>query len=758
MDFKDFQAKLYECGALRDTDRIQTKEVDRVKPKHAEYWPDGIDARLHISLRNAGYVRPYEHQAAAISTSLAGNDVVMQSPTASGKTLSFAVPMLNSLVQNPGSHALMLYPMKALAYDQQAQLSEICNALDLTIATYDGDTKKVRKRELQANLPNIILTNPEYLNNSLLAHRDTLWKRFLKNLRFIVIDEMHEYRGIFGSNVALSLRRFFLHLNEIGAEPRIFLSTATCANPKDHAENLTGREVIELSPENVMSPRRHYQFVDMNVEDFQFWQVFQQRIVLVALAALAQDKQILIFCPSKRFIGTTLINCRKRALESGFDEQLIDEYYADLKAIIRRDTQKRIKSREVLVIFSTNALELGIDIGTLDGVVLAGFPPNLMSARQQVGRAGRRSDQDAFVVFYAMNDPIDHFYVKDIDTFLSKPSDHLVADPNNEQLIDNHIPSLIEETNGKLNPSDKQILGSKFYEKAIQSNARPVQGLRKGALQYELSETLRGGIGQSYELIYKKETLGQVSDTRRFRELYPGAVFPIMGRKYRVAAHKEQVIVLEDVEQHLRTDPHFFTYFAPNPPFKGNAYNGHWEVYYGTLVLNINPSGYRLVDERNQRVVRRGAPWDPYNRYKLHTVWFNVPNTEDNIKGIGAFENILRIGAMRKIPAERFDTSSSSECKDGRLTAYFFENYEGGMGLAQELYEVWPDAVEKGIEVAAACPCTSGCQKCIEPAKSWDISDAEIDKVAGIALAERLLSAKSKGISHVLRNGLMIGV
>lgn len=763
MDFEKFKARLYEFDALRESDEIRDDIFPRIEPEYAKHWPSEIDNRLHITLRNAGFRRPYMHQSEAIVNSLRGNDVVLESPTASGKTLSFAVPMLDALLRNPGSHALMIYPMKALAFDQRSQLSALCEPLGLRIATYDGDTNRARKKELQKKLPHILITNPEYLNNSLLAHRDTLWKRFLRNLRYIVIDEMHEYRGLFGTNMALSLRRFFLHLSQIGVTPRLFLSTATCENPEEHAGNLTGRCVEKVEATESMRPRRYLTFVNLKVPDFQFWQIFQLRVINAALTALAENLQVLIFCPSKQFIGRTLINCQEIAKKNGFDEQRIFEFSADLLSEKRRDVLERLKSGDFRVIFTTNALELGIDIGGLDGVILAGFPPNTMSAWQQIGRAGRGWDKDAFVLFYALNDPIDQYFVKDIDAFRNRPLDHLVADPNNKQIIENHMLSLKEETGDNPNELDEAILGKTFYEEAKQSKKKPISGITKGSYQYDLSLMLRGGIGKTFKLFDINDMtkpIGKVGDMRRFRELYNGAIFANMGSKYRVKAHQEQAIVLEKAEPYLRTDPHFLPDIFPGVPTEGVEYANEWQVLYGTLTLNINSTSYKLVDERGGgegRIISRGGPWGSYNRKNLHTVWFNVPSKDDNAKGIGALEHLIRVGAMFVIPADRFDASTWSKLGNG-LRIFYYENYGNGIGLARKLFDIWPEALNKGIAIAEKCSCEKSCQRCIEPAKSWNLSEVEIDKRAGIKLAKKLMASKDKGITGEVRHGSWIAL
>ena len=588
MDFEKFKKQLYEFNALRDEDKIREDVVGRRKPQYAEAWPAGIHSRLHITIRNAGFRRPYKHQADAIRHSLQGHDVVLESPTASGKTLSFAVPMLDALLRHPGSHALMIYPTKALAFDQRMQIRNLCHPLGIKSRPYDGDTSPTRKSVIRTSPPQILLTNPEYLHLSLLGWNH-LWENFLCNLKFIVIDEIHEYRGFFGSNMALLLRRFFLLLDSLGVSPRVFLSTATCANPKEHARNLTGRDVEVVSARDILRPRRRFLFVKPEILDFQYWQKFQQRIENVALAILADNKQALIFCPTKRFLEDAFGNCQRKARARGLNPDQLSPFHADLMPADRQEIQRKIKSGEIRVIFTTNALELGLDIGGLDGVVLAGFPSNIMSAWQQVGRAGRGWDRDAFVIFYAMNDPIDRFFVSNISAFLNRPFDHLVVDPNNSELIENHIPSLLAETGSNLNEDDCVILGPTFYNAVRQEGGRPVKDY-----QPHFKLNLRGSIGRSYKLKCGNVELGQISEMRRFREAYIGAIFTFFGRRYRVHAHEADAVVLKEVEPHLRTNAGFFTILHQNQIHDGLGYGEELEVFHGTLNFQMNFTGYKL--------------------------------------------------------------------------------------------------------------------------------------------------------------------
>ena len=753
MDIEALDTRLRELGALRSDDEIRRKTLDRIEPSYGEDWPIELHSSIRRVLLDRGINKPYKHQAEAIGKSLSGADVVLESPTASGKTLAFSLPMFDALLRNEGSHALMIYPMKALAFDQLAQIQEFSQPLHIEVNTYDGDTSEEQKKSLRDNPPHILITNPEYLNASFVGWH-ALWSTFLRNLKYIVIDEMHEYRGFFGVNMALLLRRFLLQLHRQGANPRIFLSSATCENPMEHAKNLTGREVEAVSAKNVFRPKRHFIFTKPDIPDFQYRDIIGLRVRQAALTAFEQGLQTLVFCPTKRFLEDAFHKCQRYALQYQLNPQAISPYHADLKKDDRREIQRKIKDGEIRVVFTTNALELGLDIGGLDGVILAGFPSSTMSAWQQIGRAGRAWDKDAFVLFYAMNDPIDRFFVGNIDAFLEKQLDQLVVDPTNEELIGNHLPSIVAELDGKPSSSDEPILGTAFYENALARSGKPIPGFKP---QFALN--LRGGLGQSFKLKYKDEELGQISEIRRFREAYIGATFTFFGRKYRVHAHEENAVVLVDTEQYFRTDPGFFTNLTPNhdpATLKGFAY-GDITVFSGVLNLGVNFTGYKLIDERSGEVKGSGGSSAAHYQNNLHALWITFPEDDLAKRGVGALEHLIRVGAMFIIPADRFDTVTYSKTSD-IPTAYYYENYGGGIGIAKKLFEVWPIALNKGMQIAQDCNCSSGCQNCIEPAKSYNVSNSEIDKHCGIELAKTLLSAHSKGATDKLENGMMIQI
>lgn len=764
MDFEGFRAKLYKYEALREGDDIQEDTVERIEPEYAESWPSEIHPHLRIELKkylhkklpNSDNRRPYQHQVQAIELALQGHDIVLESPTASGKTLAFVVPMLDALLRNPDSHALMIYQMNALSFDQLDKIRELASPLGISVDTYIRETGGPRREKIRDNLPRILLTNPEYLNDSFLGWREKHWNRngFLHNLCYMVIDEMHLYHGYFGNNMTLLLRRFFSHLKRLEACPSVFLSTATCADPEKHASILTGRKVTHVRPSKDMRPRRRYVFVKPEDTDTKNWKNLSLRVERAALAILESNLRTLVFCPTVNFLENARSNCSRLAEKIGLDTSSLAVYHSRLPDDEKQQNRQKIKSGEHTVIFTTNALEVGLDIGGLDGIVLAGFPSNVMSAWQRIGRAGRSWASDAFVLYFAMNDPIDQFFVSDINSFLDKPLDELVVDPANEHMISNHIDSLMDETKGKIDCEDVDILGAAFYKAAVEAakayKPRVSRRSRRGdPPQIRLSRKgLRGDNSENYDLAYDpdSEPIGKnIPAAWKFRHAYRNAIFTFAGKRFQVYGHSDirgkRKIFVEEAPPSLRTEADFRNYINEDDEF-GNKEFGSFSIFYGEVNLKIVFDRYSVIEEDTDTILEREYP-EPneseFKRFNLHAFWIEHLSDRADPAALYTLLQLLRVGAWRILPSDRFDTSAYLRPEVN--TVYLYENHKGGTGIVRRLFEVWPNALEEGIQRALNCPkkCGTGCPVCIEPVKTWDAGSGDIDKAAGIRLAEQLL-------------------
>ena len=626
---EDLLEALRKFDALRDgtqgNDEVRVGVLPAIAPPHSKDRAivDQLSNRLRNALERNGRDRLYQHQADAISSALAGKNVVLQAPTASGKTLAFQIPMLESL-RAPNSHALMIYPTKALALDQRDQLMTLTKGSDIESWWYDGDTDREHRTALRKTPPKVLITNPDMLHNSFLAHADQ-WTTFYNGLRWVIVDEMHEYRGYFGSNVAMILRRFSHHLASRNVHPQFFLSSATCANAREHAENLTGLEFVDVNASNSMRPRRDFIFVQPDIPEHQYWDILQLRTVNAGLACLSEGKSVLAFCPTRKFAEL----CHKaapRKLEELKDEghaladpEAVKVFRSGLRVEDRHAVQQGLKEGDVRLVFTTNALEMGIDIGGLDGIILAGFPDSMMSAWQRIGRAGRKWDADAFVLYYARNNPLDRFYAANLDTCLAKPLDDLVVNHENEELIEKHLPSLLFET--RQPPHGEKPLGAAMALAAtdkIEQGATPVA---TGKWRPHSVVNIRGGGTGMFILKSGSQEIGTLSGQQQFREAYQRAVYMHGGQSYRVQAialtgGSGGEIVLAPVEGYLRTHAYVFTHLSEQDVYGGwrwAANGSDINAFYGKVLITDSLNSVQEVDERTGDVVDQ---WTPESKFR----------------------------------------------------------------------------------------------------------------------------------------------
>ncbi|MGI9337058.1 MAG: DEAD/DEAH box helicase [Gammaproteobacteria bacterium] len=710
MDIKKLLAELESQGALHSDDVVSCDKLEGAKPVH---YGGGVDSFLSPKMCGAlaatGINNLYQHQVDAIAASL-DNDVVLDSPTASGKTLAFTAPMMEAVMS--GGTALMVYPMKALAFDQTRQIKTMAEELGITYSPFDGDTPNEIKKSIKISPRDILLTNPEYLHLSFLQAHKT-WHPFLEKLRFIVFDESHEYRGYFGGHMSQIVRRLLAVLERMGANPNIFMSTATCQNPGEHAYALTGRKNFKvISAKTAGCSPRSYITVRHTIPDGkEFLGAFCSRIVNAAVACLSLGHSVLVYCPYVFFAEKAFEQAKKEAKKAGLDFGKIAVFHAGIKAGKKRALQEDMQNGDISVVFCTNALELGIDVGRLDGVILAGFPDNIAAARQRIGRAGRDWKKDAFVVYYPMNNPLDRFFAANFRTFLGMPLSDIVIDPDNEEISEQHSPFWGYEKEG-------------------------------GYFRPKYLINIRGSKG-SAELVADEKTIGNISEARAFREGYIGAVIVHDGQKYRVREHIKgkgnQRIILQSGADDIRTEPSFnFPKIVKPVSLKSNSYRNddeefQFDLHFCKLDIVEEFRGYKAVHEKSGKVLENvNAPETMWhnNRYAFAAHLHGVRHSSEI--GVRTLKHLFRIGAMFVVPADRHDTSTHSE--KGML--YVYENYPGGIGVARQIFESWQEVIKKGADIARNCSCATGCPNCIVPPGKSE----EMDKNTGIRLADYILA------------------
>ena len=747
---------LREFDALRDGesggDLVQRRVLESISPTYTDVLvSENVRGQLGKALQKAGIERLYEHQYDGIRHALDGANVVLQAPTASGKTLTFQIPMLKALLEH-GAHALMIYPTKALALDQRAQLLRLTEEMPehgIESWWYDGDTDDKTRKILRERPPHILITNPDMLHNSFLGH-SALWRNFFKGLKFVIVDEIHEYRGYFGSNVAMILRRFSYHLASIGVQPQFFLCSATCANAKEHATNLTGLDFFEVKTTCEMRPTREFLFIKPAIPDHNYWEILQLRTAIAGLACVKQGKTALVFCPTRKF-AETCTQIAKRELEkySETSQPLVPPesvrvFRSGLSVEERHEIQEGLKRGDVQLVFTTNALEMGIDIGGLDGVILAGFPDSLMSAWQRIGRAGRNWQTDAFVVYFARNNPLDTFYATNLDTCLSKPLDDLVVNPENEELVTKHFACVLFET-PTLNDA-VSVLGKtmerKIRELGSNGGTLPSPG---GNWRPHPGLNIRGGGAGIYTLMKGNQEIGTISGHHQFREAPLGAIYMHGGQSYRVeevslTSSSGGEIRLESVEPWLRSKIAVFTNLSIQEIFAGrrwvNDTGTEVNVFYGKVIVVESLASVQNVNEKTGEVINVPTPHSNAAQFKdAYAFWLKwqalVP---DSAPAINALQHLLRVGALFSIPLDSHDIFPYAV--SGDQIVYIVESYPGGIGIANKFLAKWRDVLSVGIRIATNCECTHGCPNCIVPPRSTD----EIEKTSAIECAHSLLS------------------
>src|SRR5216683_960572 len=409
------------------------------KPAVFAPFPSSLDPRIVEALKARGVEQLYSHQAKAVEAVAKGEHLVVVTPTASGKTLCYNLPVLQALVQQPDARVLYLFPTKALAQDQLAELTELAKSLpDMRMFTYDGDTPQDARRSVRARA-NLVLTNPDMLHSGILPHH-TKWVNLFQNLRYVVIDELHAYRGVFGSHLANVLRRLTRICRHYGSAPQFIMASATIANPRELAERLTGEPVREVGESGAPTGEKLFLCYNPPVinPELGIRAPYLGEAAGLAIQLLKEKIATIVFAQS-RLSTEVLLSTIKRGVEDKTgDAGIVRGYRGGYLPLRRREVEQGLRSGEVLGVVATSALELGIDIGHLDAAVLAGYPGTIASMWQQAGRAGRRTGESA-AVMVATSSPMDQYLAAHPDYLFGAPPEHARINPENPFILINHV-------------------------------------------------------------------------------------------------------------------------------------------------------------------------------------------------------------------------------------------------------------------------------------------------------------------------------
>ena len=701
------------------------KRVDNLNEKIIDYL-ESKDMKL------------YNHQAETYESIQDGEHVIITTPTASGKTLAFNLPIMEIMIEDKDATALYIYPAKALSNDQLHVLEDLEDELNIKInpRTYDGDTPREDKRGIREK-SRIVLTNPYQLHLILSWHHQ--WSRFYRNLRYIVIDEAHYYKGVFGSNVAFLIKRLKRIANFYGAYPQFILSSATLANPLELANRLAGEEFKlvdnDTSPSGekdfiLYNPFKNYKRNKVNMKNAPSVHMETENIFMYMML-----KQIQTLCFTVSRKTTELIAMWAKNDMTQIKGKLahrIAAYRAGYRPEERREIEDGLKSGKYLGVTCTNALELGIDIGSLDAVIISGYPGTMISTWQQAGRAGR-SRQKSLAVLIAFENQLDQYFMNNPTFFFDKPHENAIIDMTNPILQEAHLLCAAKELPLKYGEVEKyfgisdEILEDLVSKKDLHINAR-------GDYMYPyddnpaLDHSLDQISGQEFKIMSNGQLLETMEKSQVYREAHDGAILINKGDTYvvdSVSLSRGFVnVTKKTVDYHTmvlnQTD------ISIKKKLSKTKY-GNLTIHFGELTVSEDYFKYKKMQFSKSIGT---YPLDlPPLKFNTKGLWFTIPKSvKDTLEDMFPNEEEVFAGGLHGAEhaliglfplhtmCDRFDIGglSTNYHEDTQeATIFIYDGYEGGIGICEKAVDVFVDLLKSTLDLLNNCNCQSGCPACI---------------------------------------------
>lgn len=718
------------------------RAIRRTPARPAEYgeFPQNLDAKLRAVLAARGIEKPWTHQADAFERLAAGANVVVVTPTASGKTLCYNVPVLDRLTSEPGARAIYLFPTKALAGDQLDEIHGLIEAMgsDLCAYTYDGDTPQDARRAIRQRA-NIVLTNPDMLHTGILPHH-TKWAKLFENLRYIVIDELHYYRGVYGSHLANIMRRLRRLCEFYGSKPQFIACSATIANPRELAEALT-ETPFELVDRNG-APAGEKIFICYNPPVVNRQLGIRRSYIgearRIALELLDCKQQTLVFA-NNRLATEILVTYLKDACDNGrLPTESVRGYRGGYLPRERRGIEKRLRAGDIRAVVATNALELGIDIGSLDAVVMAGYPGTIASTWQRAGRAGRRNTA-ALAIMIASSAPVDQYVVDRPEFLFDRSPEHAYVNPDNLEVLLNHLkcaafelPLRAGETFG---PHDIAapcgFLAESGYLHLSQghwhwtSDTYPADAV-----------SLRSVSSDNFVVVDiggEPKIIGEVSFTAALTTLHEKAIYLHEAKQFHVERfdYKERKAYVKRVDCDYYTDAIDYTQVKALREFEKAELAHGVERVHGDVRVNRQIVGFKKIKFYTNENVGAGNLSMPEQEMHTTAFWLHFPaaflaklgqyTAAERQNGLTGLGNAFRTVAALLVMCDPHDlgVALTEDISGGMLAwepnLYLYDAYPGGVGLSAPLFRLAPRLIAQTRELIRNCGCDAGCPACVGP-------------------------------------------
>lgn len=724
--------------ALRDDPRFMENVTEwRVLPaREAKYapFPEELDARIVQVLKARGIERLYTHQRQALDCALAGRDFVVVTPTASGKTLCYNLPVLNAILKDNAARALYLFPTKALSSDQVSELYSMVEALgaDIKAFTYDGDTPASARTAIR-QAGHVVVTNPDMLHQGILPHH-TKWVRLFENLKYVVIDEIHAYRGVFGSNLANVLRRLERICAFYGAHPTFICCSATIHNPKELAENMTARSMTMIDDNGAPAGRRHVIFYNPPVINRQLGIRAGSLPTTRDIAArlVRAGVQSIVFARSRLAVEVLVRYAKDIVRDPLGNAGRVRGYRGGYLPTLRREIERELRAGNVDLVVSTNALELGIDIGQLDACVMCGYPGTIASTWQQAGRAGRRSNE-SLMILVASSNPLDQYIIGHPDYFFGQSPERAFINPDNLYILLNHLkcaayelPFQEGEKFGDVEETDELL---RYL--ADQNILRLVSG-RWYWMAEEFPQAgvnLRSASDQNFLIIditnpKKHRVIGEMDRFTVPMLLHKYAIYMHEGRQYQVEEldFDDKKAYIREVDVGYYTDADLTTSLKVLDEFESEPL-GLLSRHRGEVLVSSIVTLFKKIRFDTHENLGWGPVTLPELEMQTTACWWTLPagleakyGKDDMKTAMVALAYLMRHIAPMYLMCAPTDISVVYHVKDpfsDRPTVYLYDHIPGGVGLSDRVYEMNMELFIEARRMLAACPCENGCPSCV---------------------------------------------
>ncbi|MBP3040031.1 DEAD/DEAH box helicase [Bacillaceae bacterium Marseille-Q3522] len=713
-------------------------------------FPDELDLRLQTALQKRGIGNLYTHQRSAFDAVMEGKSIVAVTPTASGKTLCYNLPVLQTILKNHAARALYLFPTKALAQDQKSEINELIEDADIHINsyTYDGDTAAgIRQKVRKAG--HIVITNPDMLHSAILPHH-TKWVSLFENIKYVVIDELHTYRGVFGSHVANVIRRLQRICRYYGSDPVFICTSATIANPVGLAEKLTGKKITLIDNNGAPRGRKHFVFYNPPIvnQSLNIRRSATLEVRNLAATFLKNNIQTIVFARSRVRVEI-LLTYLQELVRHNLGPKAIRGYRGGYLPSERREIEKGLRNGAIFGVVSTNALELGVDIGQLQVCIMTGYPGSIASSWQQAGRAGRRHGE-SLVIMVASSSPLDQYIIQHPDYFFNQNPETARINPDNLIIVMDHMKCAAYELPFKegetfASAGTEELLDYLTEEQVLYKNNNRWYWMSDSFPAHGIS--LRSASQENIVIIdqtnsAKVKVIGEMDRFSALTLLHEEAIYLHQGVQYQVELldWEEKKAFVREVKTDYYTDANLAVELKVLEQDLSRE-NRQWEIGYGDVSVVAKATIFKKIKFDTHENIGSGPIHLPSEELHTNAAWLSFAKEALSLKEerieqglIGAAHALRHIAPLFVMcdPQDIHVVPQVKAIHNEQPTIFFYDRYPGGIGLSEKIYEAMEKVVAEAKQLVQHCSCRNGCPSCVGTDQASAVIKADTVKLLSL--------------------------